>query len=115
MTRTLRAVTAAVSLALALAALPARADHGPARPPPPAHPAPPAIHPASWRGPWALGMMRREYRGLHEARERFYASWDGNPWRRHRFEAWYGARRAELDRRWYRLASPAHGRHGWDD
>ncbi|HZZ85345.1 MAG TPA: hypothetical protein VFE30_12460 [Anaeromyxobacteraceae bacterium] len=71
-------------------------------------PAPPAYAPASsweapavqvryWRGR-GWGALRHEYRRLDLARERFYASWDGSPWSQRRFEAWYGTRRAELER-----------------
>ncbi len=56
------------------------------------------IRPAHWNGGWQSRELRREYRRLEEAREQFYAGWRGNPVRRDRFEAWYGARRAELDR-----------------
>lgn len=44
---------------------------------------------------------RGEWQQLAEARERFYATWQGNPWRRARFERWYWHRRRELA--------------GWDD
>jgi len=80
----------------------------------PAPAPPPAVAIASstewhggWHGRWHRGWraaeLRHEYRDLERTRRDFYASWNGNPWARHRFEAWYGGRRAELDRRWARL------------
>jgi hypothetical protein len=124
MSRPIRAAfTAAAGLALALIALPARADHDgdrdrrldrdrhevlapPVAYPPPAYePGPPATRRyrhAHWRD-GDRRELRREYRRLEFARERFYASWDHNPWSRSRFESWYGWRRAELDRRWAEL------------
>jgi hypothetical protein len=117
------AFTAAAGLSLALVALPARADHGfgyqgahecerhgvpaPAAayfapPSPYAYaPAAPVAAPyrrAHWRG-WEWRELRHEYRRLEMAHDRFYSTWDGNPWRRSRFERWYAARRAELDGR----------------
>ncbi len=112
--------TIAAGLALTLVALPARADdhrdcdrHG--TPPPAAYPARPVYQPAvpapvvaptyrhaGWRGQ-ERQELRREYRRLESARDRFYATWDHNPWSRNRFETWYGTRRAELDRRWGEL------------
>jgi len=115
------ACTVAAGLALALVALPARADydrgyegdrhceeHGVPAPavayrapyayaPAPAPIVAPYRH-AHWRG-WERQELRREYRRLEHARDRFYATWDHNPWSRNRFESWYGTRRAELDRR----------------
>ena len=67
--------------------------------PAPAAPIYQPIRPAHWNGGWQSRELQREYRQLEEAREQFYAGWRGNPVRRDRFEAWYGARRAELDRR----------------
>ncbi len=126
MDRTIRtALAIAAGFALALVALPARAcDRRPAPPPPSAYPvpvAPPAAYPAPARylppahavmaphrpvyrhGVWQVRELRHEYRSLDLARDRFYATWDGRPWRRDRFEAWYGFRRADLDRRWSEL------------
>ena len=87
--------------ALALTATPARADGGEWREPREAG--------GDWReqreagGDWREHRhqdreQRREWRDLAEARERFYASWQGNPWRRLRFERWYHHRRDELVR-----------------
>jgi hypothetical protein len=42
--------------------------------------------------------LDEQWRELAEARERFYAGWQGNPWRRARFERWYAIRRDELSR-----------------
>lgn len=107
------ALGVAAGLALALVALPARADHdcdrhgfpGPAAyDPAPVYepvPAPPYRH-AGWRA-HERQELRREYRRLEFARARFYAGWDRNPWSRSRFERWYGDRRAELDLRWGEL------------
>ena len=51
--------------------------------------------------------LRDDYRRLELSRNRFYASWSGNPVRRDRFEAWYAGRRTELDERFAELE---HGR-----
>ena len=40
-----------------------------------------------------------QWRELQRERQVFYARWDGNPWRRARFERWYARRCAEL-REW---------------
>jgi hypothetical protein len=69
-------------------------------------PAPAPIARADWR----RQELHREWRELERARERFYATWDGSPWSRRRFERWYDARRVELERRW----APASERRGWD-
>jgi hypothetical protein len=42
---------------------------------------------------------RREIRELEYARDRFYARWNGSPWSRSRFDAWYTRRRAEIRQR----------------
>ena len=112
------ALTLAAAVALAAVAGPARADHDdgwrdhdrrdrawPA--PPPAY-VPPAPAPARpWRVARFEGGRFRELREaqarLDHARDRFYATWRGDPWQRDRFEGWYGARCAELDRRWAEL------------
>ena len=52
-----------------------------------------------WQGERRAAELRHDYRELELARRRFYSTWDGNPWRRDRFESWYGTRRAELDGR----------------
>ncbi|HEX9292012.1 MAG TPA: hypothetical protein VF904_21025 [Anaeromyxobacteraceae bacterium] len=141
MSRTTRtALTFATGLALALVALPARADHDrgfdrdgdrhafPAPPPAPYREAPvytapapaPApvvaspFYPAHWRGGPRVMELRREYTRLEAARDHFYATWSGGaPWRRDRFEAWYASRRAELDRRWAALAR-GRGHDRWE-
>jgi hypothetical protein len=123
-----KALTLGTTLALALVALPARADHdrdhdrdgdrdhrAPVAYPVPAAPAPvyapepvyapapapapayPVYRVAHWRAGWRD--LQEDYHRLDVARDRFYASWHGNTWRRDRFEAWYASRRAELDRR----------------
>jgi hypothetical protein len=70
---------------------------------PPAYapaPAPaPVYAPVYPRVAWRLQALREEYRRIDAARDHFYATWHGNPWRRDRFEAWYASRRAELDAR----------------
>jgi hypothetical protein len=114
------ALTLAAALGLAAVAGPARADHDEgwrdrdrrehAFPVPAPAYAPPAYAPparpwrvARWEEP-RFRELRQEYRRLDVARDRFYATWSGHPGRRDRFEAWYGARRAELDARWAELA-----------
>ncbi len=71
-------------------------------------PAPPAfvnapVRPARWGAGWRFAALRHEYRELEQARERFYATWDGRPWARARFEAWYASWRAALGARWAEL------------
>jgi hypothetical protein len=113
------ALTLAAALGFAAAAGPARADHDGgydhdrreyAVPvPAPAYAPSTYVAPtrhwrvARWEG-WRARELRDEYRRLDLARDRFYATWHGEPWRRDRFEAWYGARRAELDTRRDELA-----------
>ncbi len=131
MTRRIRNLLAAAAvLAAGTFALPAHAhdawsDHG-SLPPAGAYPGAPGVvpaplvsaprpaavsvpyRPARWRE-WPAGReLRAEYRRLELARDRFYATWDGRPWSRHRFEAWYASRRAELDHRWAELSRPDH-------
>lgn len=38
----------------------------------------------------------RRWHELEQTRRAFYSHWDGNPWRRARFERWYERRCAEL-------------------
>lgn len=131
MNASLRSLAAAASAAAALLAAPAaRADHYryPAPPPDytqpmaaPAYPQPavppaylPALPPRPVVAPaydlrFAWRELRAELGRLELARERFYASWRGNPWRQRRFEGWYASRRAELERRREMLAM----RSGW--
>jgi hypothetical protein len=121
-------VTAAAAAAVTLAATPARADHEehgrdcdrhayapavyapapapavvyvPVHSPAPVYaPAPaPQYRPARVELHRRSEELSRDYRELDAARGRFYATWHGNPVRRDRFEAWYGQRRADLDRR----------------
>ena len=103
MKTTLRSLLPAAAAAAALLAAPsARADHVERWPaPPPAYaPAPLAYRPEPdlARGA-AWAQLRHEVRALERARQRFYATWHGNPWRQRRFETWYASRRAELDQR----------------
>lgn len=86
-------------------------------------PAPPAwlaVAPPPYpvRGMWSRAEVARQVRWLELARTRFYQRAAWNPWRVRQFDAWYQARRAELDRRWNALAwapAPRHGwRNGWD-
>src|SRR5947209_2069537 len=53
---------------------------------------------------------RRELRKLENVRDRFFARWNGSPWSRARFDAWYARRREEIrerfawlerERRWH--------------
>ena len=121
MTTAIRSLLAATAAAALLAAPAARAhdrdEDGRELPPapswappawapplPPAfrEPPPPYERPAAGpipRGPWAAAALRAGYFRLERARQAFYAGWRGNPWRQARFERWYAARRAELDRR----------------
>jgi acetyl esterase/lipase len=128
MTTPLRATLAASIACLAVAATGARAhDDRRAHPlPPPAYQPIPAVPvyvpspvpPPAWRPPAVLvhgrghaaSELRIAYARLELARERFYATWSGNPWSQRRFERWYAARRAELDSRLAWL-SRGHG-HG---
>jgi hypothetical protein len=72
---------------------------GPTAEPCPPPPAP--VAPSGWvpgiQGRWQA--LRAEYQRLELARSDFYARWHGNPWAQRRFETWYAARRADLDRR----------------
>ena len=99
MKRIMRNAIASGGVALSLlAAVPARADHDKA-----------GEHRGGLleRGPgldpvrlWDRhDALARERHDLEEARERFYGRWHGDPRDRARFERWYAARCAELDRR----------------
>lgn len=89
------------AVALALTSTAARADHGEWREQDPGgrdwrgEGEPPG---PGWRNAGEQHELGREWRELAEARERFYATWGGNPWRRAWFERWYGHRREELAR-----------------
>jgi hypothetical protein len=126
-------VPAAAAAAALLAAPAARADHDVRRYPPPvlapapvyapapapAYAPPPEIayRPEEVRARVEWVQLQREYRSLERARDRFYASWRGNPWRQRRFETWYASRRAELDHRreWLTRREWNHGgeRYAW--
>lgn len=130
------ALSFAASL-VALVALPARAcdqRDRPYAPPPAAYPAPTVYVPAPvyravpipapayeyrpihWHAGWRARELRREYRRLDRARDRFYANWDGRPWTRDRFESWIDSRRVDLDRRWAELERwREHEREAYDD
>ncbi len=131
----MNAIARSLAVAAALAATPALAHES--RPlPPPAPPAAviavearlpraappaPAVRPFEQDRKWAYhGQMRdlrAEYRRLEVQRERFYAGWRGNPGAQRRFERWYAAQRAELDRRyaWLSERGERHGRYAWND
>jgi hypothetical protein len=114
MKRLIRALAAASLATAAFAAAPALAhdrDHR-GDPCPPAHhhpgtyrpapiPVPPARHPVAYE----RRELRRDYAELERARDRFYATWRGNPGKARKFERWYAVRKAELDRKWVALAS----------
>jgi len=70
----------------------------------PSHPAPAPRHwrEASWRER-ELAQVRAEIRALEERRAEFHARFGWNPHKVRKFERWYVAQRAELDRRWYEL------------
>jgi len=72
-----------------------------------APPAPP-VHAA-----WTRHRLEQEYRWLDTVRARFHRHGPSSPWRARQFEAWYQARRAELDRRWTALAWAPGPREGW--
>jgi hypothetical protein len=125
MTRPVRTVAAAALALTALAASPARADRGCDRRPPPVAYVPAPVRvvvpvPVE-RTDWRRHELREEWRRLERARDRFYATWNGNPWEQRRFERWYAERRAELgrgwriaDRRWDRRDDHDRGRRGWE-
>ncbi len=72
--------------------------------------APPTV---AVHGYWTRRQLAQEYRWLDKVRVRFYRRGAWSPWRVRQFEAWYQARRADLDRRWTALAwAPAY-REGW--
>ena len=137
---TIRRIALAVAGAAALiAAAKARADHTrdrwqppafgpPAAVQPPAY-GPPTVAPPAWlavapptvavHGYWTRPQLAQEYRWLDKVRVRFYRRGAWSPWRVRQFEAWYQARRADLDRRWTALAwAPAYRDGGradrWD-
>jgi hypothetical protein len=87
---------------------------------PATYPAPPAAYPAypeprpaprQWREHrWRereLAEVNAQLRALDAERDRFYAENGWRPGRARRFERYYGARRAELERRWYDLQTVA--------
>ena len=85
-------------------------------------PAPPAWlvvspPPVPAYGYWTRAQLESEYRWLDRARVRFYRRGGWSPWRVRQFDAWYGARCAELDRRSAALAWAPAGRRGagWYD
>jgi hypothetical protein len=145
MKRLVRSLAAAALATSAVAAAPARAGHGvdasiviefPGRhrhvPPPPPPPPPPQVvyvpappphhrcdhHCRHDRHDWReerRDEVRRDYRELDRARERFYATWNGSPGKQRKFERWYHERRAELDARMARIdhsGAPARWRRG---
>ncbi len=69
-------------------------------------PAPHRWREVSWRER-ELAHLRADLHALEEARADFHArhGWRGR--RSVRFERWYAARRAELERRWYELQAVA--------
>jgi hypothetical protein len=81
----------------------------------PAYPAAPAAaypgYGAPARREWREGRWREreraevaaQLRALDAERDRFYAENGWRPGRARRFERYYAARRAELERRWYEL------------
>ncbi len=86
----------------------------------PAYPAPPAAYPGYGEAPrpaprewreWRESRWREreraevaaQLRALDAERDRFYAENGWRPGRVRRFERYYVARRAELERRWYEL------------
>ncbi len=109
MTALVRTVAVAAA-ALALHAAPARACD---RPEPAAVRV--VVPPPAPRIAIERNELARESRRLERARERFYATWTGNPWERRRFERWYAERRERLEREWERLDAWARNdRHGHD-
>ena len=110
MKRLIRALAAATLATVAAAAAPALA-HGPAHHPPPPppprayYPPPPPAPPARSPVRWERAELRRDYAQLERTRQRFYATWNGNPGKARKFERWYAVRKAELDRKWVALAA----------
>jgi hypothetical protein len=74
----------------------------PAYPACPDRPAPRPWREARWRER-ELAEVRAQLRALDAERDRFYAESGWRPGRVRKFERWYAARRAELERRWYEL------------
>jgi hypothetical protein len=76
-----------------------------------AYPEPPRPAPRQWReARWRereLAEVSAQLRALDAERDRFYAENGWRPGRVRRYERWYAARRAELERRWYELQTVA--------
>lgn len=72
---------------------------------------PPAPAPRHWRdGSWRereLREVRAQLNALEQRRAEFHARNGWRPGKVRRFERWYAARRAELERRWYELQAVA--------
>ena len=114
MTRLVRSLAAAALALGALAAAPARACDS-AAPPVAYVPAPARVVvpvPVE-RADWRRHELREEWRRLERARDRFYATWNGNRWEQRRFERWYAERRAQLERD-SRIADRRWDRHDHD-
>ncbi len=100
MNRLIRSILFGGTAAIALTAGTANAhDVGPARPHV-AVDAPAWVHVAPGPRDRDRAEMRREYRELSAARERFYRGWRGDRHDRERFERWYAARRVALAPCW---------------
>ncbi len=97
MNRLIRSILFGSTAAIALAAGSAHAhdvEHG--RPPVAPVSAQAPLRVARWDRDHDRLQIRREYRELATARERFYRGWNSNRHDRARFERWCAARRAEL-------------------
>lgn len=79
--------------------------------PPPSYPTPAPAPDHRWReGAWRareLAAVQAELRALDERRAAVHARHGWSRRKVWRFERWYAARRAELERRWYELQAVA--------
>jgi hypothetical protein len=102
---------AALAVSLPAAAAARDCDHGVPAPeawaPPAAYPGRPAPAPYAWReARWHEReriALRAEFRALDDERARFYAQPGVRRGQARRFERYYAARRADLERRWNAL------------
>jgi hypothetical protein len=102
------AIAAALAASLPLAASAADCDHRTVPAPAPVAWTAPVAHPVrpppppTWRAR-ELASLRAEFRALDAERTRFYAQPGVRRGQARKFERYYAARRAELERRWEKL------------